>query len=190
MILANTNLWVTGLLPSHSFEVNHLLMCKYFSQSAQLCKCRRFFGYLPMPMWSKKQKQNSWLTYSHMIYQKHWLPWWTNPMDPQVYTWRKKIKRRKKKVFRWFGHCGRNPCIEAWKWSFISIVYDDTPPLEKTCKVLMSLTQKWQAITGVSVNWSPPPPPLAILIMTTNGANQKDMYYFTSCFLYLLFWMW
>jgi hypothetical protein len=72
----------------------------------------------------------------------------------------------------------------------MSIVYDDTPPLEKTCKVLMSLTQQRQAITGVSVNWSPPPPPLAILIMTTNGANQRDMYYFTSCFLYLLFWMW
>ncbi len=165
-------------------------MCKYFSQSAQLCKCRRFFGYLPNANVVQKTETKQ-LTYlfTHDL-SETLAALWINPMDPQVYTWRKKEKRKKKKDFGWFGHCRRNPCIEAWKWSFMSIVYDDTPPLEKTCKVLMSLTQQRQAITGVSVNWSPPPPPLAILIMTTNGANQRDMYYFTSCFLYLLFWMW
>jgi hypothetical protein len=34
------------------------------------------------------------------------------------------------------------PMHWSLKMKFISIVYDDTPPLEKTCKVLMSLTQK------------------------------------------------
>ncbi len=72
-------------------------MCKQkCSQHAQICQSRMCLDTCPFQLVFEK-KQNSWVTYSHMIYQKHWVPYRTNLKDPQL-THRVRGKKWKRKV--------------------------------------------------------------------------------------------
>jgi len=72
-----------------------------------------FFGYLPNANVVQKTKTKQ-LTYLFTHDLSETLAALMNqPHGSTSIHMRKKIKRRKKNVFGWFGQCGRNPCIEA-----------------------------------------------------------------------------
>jgi hypothetical protein len=71
----------------------------YFSQSAQLCKCRRFFGYLPNANVVQKTKTKE-LTYLSTHDLSKTLPALMNqPHGSTSIHMRKKEKRKKKRKF-------------------------------------------------------------------------------------------
>jgi hypothetical protein len=101
-----------------------------------------FFGYLPNANVVQKTKTKQ-LTYLFTHDLSETLAALMNqPHGSTSIHMRKKIKRRKKKSLDGLGSVGETHALKLENEVFISIVYDDTPPLEKTCKVLMSLTQK------------------------------------------------